>query len=634
MGPFRKKMSMITFKSLLLVVILMLSGYGAIAQFSYNPSEFSSVKPWTCEYFKNKPCDFKFAIIGDRTGGANVQGTFALAMNQLNLLQPTFVMSVGDYIEGYSTKLDVLNREWNEFQSIVAKLQMPFFYVRGNHDVNFPLSKKVWRERFGPGYYHFIYDNVLFIALDTEDADRPLPPNMEKDIDTYNRLKKENPDEAKAFLHEWINTPEAIEAFGHGAKVKFPEKQINWFKKVLAENPNVRWTFLFLHEPVWDNPSEGFKEIQNLLISRKHTFFAGHLHYYDYDNIDGVEYITMGPAGAAFLGQEGPGNVDHIMIVTMTDDGPQMANIALKGLFDRKGLDPSLFGAYDRPIGPGYETKQNMGLGKEGRTISVPGQSLGIASVPNLRDLGGYKTRDGHTVAAGLVYRSDQLSGVSPGDMEKIADLRLKNVYDLRTFDERQGRPDQLPPCVNYAWLDILADSPQSAPAQVEELLKNPKKANEVLGGGKVEAAFKQAYREFVSLPSANVEYRTLFLSLADRKQLPSLFHCTTGKDRTGWAAAALLSLVGVPKDKVMEDYLRSNDYIIPAYQKAIDTFVAGGGDRAIPLAILGVKKDYLNAAFDEMQKKYGTIENYFSKGLGINTTQQKVLRDILLVQE
>ncbi|MGW8188627.1 MAG: hypothetical protein ACWGNK_15215, partial [Desulfobacterales bacterium] len=80
---------------------------------------------------------------------------------------------------------------------------------------------------------------------------------------------------------------------------------------------------------------------------RKHTFFAGHLHYYDYDEIDGVEYITMGPAGASFH-HEGPGNVDHIMWVTMTDEGPQMGNIALKGLFDRKGLDPSLFGAYDR----------------------------------------------------------------------------------------------------------------------------------------------------------------------------------------------------------------------------------------------------------------------------------------------
>ena len=62
----------------------------------------------------------------------------------------------------------------------------------------------------------------------------------------------------------------------------------------------MRWTFLFLHEPAWENPSESFKAIQQLLKDRKHTFFAGHLHYYDYDKIDGYEHITMGPAGASF----------------------------------------------------------------------------------------------------------------------------------------------------------------------------------------------------------------------------------------------------------------------------------------------------------------------------------------------
>ena len=102
-----------------------------------------------------------------------------------------------------------------------------------------------------------------------------------------------------------------------------------------------------MHEPSWENPSESFKEIQSLLRDRSFTWFAGHLHYYDYDNIDGHEYITMGPAGASFH-NEGPGNVDHITWVTMTEAGPEIGNIALKGIFDRKGLDTAMFGAYDR----------------------------------------------------------------------------------------------------------------------------------------------------------------------------------------------------------------------------------------------------------------------------------------------
>ena len=132
--------------------------------------------------------------------------------------------------------------------------------------------------------------------------------------------------------------------------VEFKQDQLDWIKNVLAENTDVRWTFLFMHEPAWENPSESFKEIQVLLQQRDFTWFAGHLHYYDYDEIDGDEYITMGPAGASFH-HDGPGNVDHITWVTMTDDGPQIGNIALKGVFDRKGLDPSMFGAYDRKSG-------------------------------------------------------------------------------------------------------------------------------------------------------------------------------------------------------------------------------------------------------------------------------------------
>jgi protein-tyrosine phosphatase len=260
-----------------------------------------------------------------------------------------------------------------------------------------------------------------------------------------------------------------------------------------------------------------------------------------------------------------------------------------------------------------------------------PGQSLGIPSVPNLRDLGGYKTESGATVARGLVYRSSQISDIKSDDMKKLDALDLKAVYDLRTIEEKERHPDELPSGVDYIWLDVLADSPQAGPAQLEPLMKDPKKANAALGGGKAAEGFRQSYRESVSLPSARREFSKLFLGLAKEKQLPAVFHCTTGKDRTGWAAAALLTLLEVPRETVYEDYLRSNEYIIPAYQKVIDGFVEAGGDPSIPKSILGVKKEYLDAAFDEMQTRYGSIEKYFSDGLGIDATQQKAIRDLYL---
>lgn len=259
------------------------------------------------------------------------------------------------------------------------------------------------------------------------------------------------------------------------------------------------------------------------------------------------------------------------------------------------------------------------------------GQSIGIASVTNLRDLGGYKTGDGQTVKTELIYRSNQLSGISRDDMMKLQALGFKVSLDLRTWGERSARPDELPSGTKYVWLDVLADSPQAGPAQLEKLMTDPKKANAELGGGKIEELFKESYRQFVTLDSAKAEFREFFLIVGDNTQLPALFHCTTGKDRTGWAAASLLTLLGVPKETVYEDYLRSNDYIIPAYQDAIDSFVAAGGDRSIPLAILGVKKEYLDAAFDEMQKNYGSIEKYFSDGLGIDAARQQALRNLYL---
>ena len=264
-----------------------------------------------------------------------------------------------------------------------------------------------------------------------------------------------------------------------------------------------------------------------------------------------------------------------------------------------------------------------------------PGQSLGIAlgipTVPNLRDVVGYKTRNGAIVARGLAYRSDTFNPMTAEDITKLERLSLKNDYDLRTTAEAKAKPDEMPPGVRYHLLNVLADAKSAATAELEALLHEPKKANVALGAGKIEALFREGYREFISLPSAKQSYRTLFLSLADRGKAPGVFHCTTGKDRTGWAAAALLTLLGVPKETVMADYMRTNEYTLPQFKHVIDDFGAAGGDRAIAVAIFGVKPEYLEASFDEMQKQYGTIERYFSEALGIDAAGQKALCNLYL---
>lgn len=259
------------------------------------------------------------------------------------------------------------------------------------------------------------------------------------------------------------------------------------------------------------------------------------------------------------------------------------------------------------------------------------GHALQLSAATNLRDLGGYRTADGRTVARELVFRSDVFSPLTEHDIANLARVNLKTVYDLRTVPEVKAQPDQLPPHVSIVSLNVLADAQSAAPAQLEALLHDPKRATATLGGGKVEAHFADGYREFVSLPSAKQAYRALYLALTERSNLPAAFHCTTGKDRTGWAAAALLTLLGVPKDIVTADYLRSNDNLLSYYKSTIDHFAQAGGDPAIPIAILGVKREYLEASFSEMQTRHQTIENYFAEALGMDGISQQRLKDVLL---
>jgi hypothetical protein len=313
--------------------------------FTYDQTRISAATPWTSGAFQDDPDAFQFAIIGDRTGGANVEETFRLAVGQLNLLLPEFVINVGDMIEGYSDDPAELNAEWDEIDRMMEPLEMPFFRTPGNHDIANEVAAEVWRERHGATYYHFVYKDVLFVVLDSEDPPRVAPEGIKESLELYNRLQTEDPARAQAMLAEFMADSSVVA--GLSQPVDFSDEQVAWVGTVLEQNADVRWTFLFLHEPAWENPAPSFTAIQDMLTGRSHTFFAGHLHYYDYDEMDGYEHITMGPAGASFH-HEGPGNVDHLTWVTMTEDGPEIANIALKGIFDRKGLDPSLFGAYDR----------------------------------------------------------------------------------------------------------------------------------------------------------------------------------------------------------------------------------------------------------------------------------------------
>jgi protein-tyrosine phosphatase len=258
-----------------------------------------------------------------------------------------------------------------------------------------------------------------------------------------------------------------------------------------------------------------------------------------------------------------------------------------------------------------------------------PGQQIMIATVPNLRDLGGWPTPDGH-VRYGVLFRSAEFSDLQGEDAAAFARLGIRSVFDLRTEAERAQQPNQLPAGIEYVVLDILKDSSQAGAAQLLTVLGDPKAAEAMLGGGKSLGLFKESYREVVALPSARAGYRQFFSAIAGDEHTPAVFHCTTGKDRTGWAAAATLLLLGVSHDDVFADYLLTNDQLLPALQPVLDQFRSIGGDPELLMPVVGVQKEYLETAISEMHQRYQTIDGYFSQGLGLDAATIGRLRDRL----
>ena len=309
-------------------------------------------KPYTHLEFKNDPDEFQFALISDNAGGGR-PGVLKEALQMVNLLQPEFVACLGDLVEGYMdanhqpASEDTYREWWQEVDESLTQLQMPFFFLPGNHDVNNPASVNVWHERHGGTrkYYHFIYKDVLFLMIDTEDPPKDtdklfeIDPDRAKTIDDAYAAVKQAIASGEKGLAEILKLVEPIEDYC--GTVNISEDQVEYFKQVLADNPDVRWTFCLMHSPAWWTPSGNeqdpgnFVKIEALLTDQPYTVFAAHTHVYDYMTRNGRDYITTAMTGAMNVTR--PGAIDHVVWVTMTKEGPKIANLLLNGILDKKG---------------------------------------------------------------------------------------------------------------------------------------------------------------------------------------------------------------------------------------------------------------------------------------------------------
>ncbi|MGW4701950.1 tyrosine-protein phosphatase [Streptomyces sp. NPDC004285] len=251
-----------------------------------------------------------------------------------------------------------------------------------------------------------------------------------------------------------------------------------------------------------------------------------------------------------------------------------------------------------------------------GQGLRLADRLVRLSGTVNLRDAGGYRTEDGRWVRMGEVYRSDALDQLTPEDQEKLRRLGVRTVFDLRMEDERAKAPDRVPAGADYVVADVFAGS-----GAFQQLPRTPAEAERMM---------VDAEKSMVSGEGGRKAYSQVFDGIAEDDARSVLFHCTAGKDRTGWAGAALLTALGVPRETVMADYLASN-----TYRKAANDAVLGHlppAQAAVYKPLLDVRPEYLNSGWDEVEAAYGSFDTYLKDALGIDHRELRRLEKDLLI--
>ena len=262
------------------------------------------------------------------------------------------------------------------------------------------------------------------------------------------------------------------------------------------------------------------------------------------------------------------------------------------------------------------------------QTVSLP-----LKSVNNARELGGYKTSDGKSVKHGLLLRTGRLDNITDEDIAILRDrYRLGQIVDFRMAMELAGSDDPTIDGVGYHHLDVIDPSVFGSMnadidisnfdlIQMTEMTIKSGMLNEKMYIGFLESDFgKKAFSEFFSILLDTEPGRAV------------LWHCTSGKDRTGLAAMLLLSALGVDEKTVMEDFLLTNDYNaewIAATRRYLTEkrFEEGFINKAL-LIFDSVDQSFMSSAIDHLKKNYGSVEGYIINRLNIKQNDLNILRN------
>lgn len=220
----------------------------------------------------------------------------------------------------------------------------------------------------------------------------------------------------------------------------------------------------------------------------------------------------------------------------------------------------------------------------------------------NFRDIGGYKTQNGHFVKWGKILRSDDLSTLTDADMNYLSNIPLLTVIDYRSQEEIAHAKDKIPASVKNDLTYSISPGNVTSADVIQKM-----------DATKIDAYMQQINVEFVTDSSAIAQFRKMFAHLQDpTDNTPLLYHCTAGKDRTGMSTALILYALGVDDKTVMDDYLLSNQYIEAKFAKYVE---------AAPQLkdMFIVKSSFLQSGIDAIKKNYGNVDNFLTQKLDVN---------------
>lgn len=238
---------------------------------------------------------------------------------------------------------------------------------------------------------------------------------------------------------------------------------------------------------------------------------------------------------------------------------------------------------------------------------------MNISSAANFRHVGGYAGHGGRRVVERRIFRSDHLAALTADDARRMAALGLRRILDFRGVAERAAAP--------CALRDVTVHSLPIEPTIVQKLT-GLIEAGHALTRAEVVALMQETYRGFVR--DNTPRFAELFSHLLESDQ-PTVFHCTAGKDRTGFAAALVLRALGVSEEDVMRDYLLTNELLKPPAASR------HGLAPEVYAVLWRVQPEFLDAAFEAADKDYGGIEGYFREGLGLRQAERKALAELYL---